>query len=86
MAKEHQRKTTRISEQWQSDASYFFVVGWGWLCVFQVLNNPAGGREKAVYRFSGLCFGLLYHGGQYQSYIAIRMILRTRHLCQRSIL
>jgi hypothetical protein len=25
--KEYQVKTTRINEQWQSDASYFFVVG-----------------------------------------------------------
>jgi putative transposase len=28
--KEYQMKTRRIKEQWQSDASYFFVVGWGW--------------------------------------------------------
>ena len=26
---EYQVKTTRSNEQWQSDASYFFVVGWG---------------------------------------------------------
>jgi putative transposase len=27
--KEYGVKTTRINEQWQSDASYFLVVGWG---------------------------------------------------------
>lgn len=27
--KECRVKTTRINEQWQSDASYFFVRGWG---------------------------------------------------------
>ena len=27
--KEYRGKTTRINPQWQSDASYFFVVGWG---------------------------------------------------------
>jgi len=27
---EYRVKTTRINQQWQSDASYFFVVGWGW--------------------------------------------------------
>ena len=28
--KEYRVKTTRINEQWQSDASDFFVVGRGW--------------------------------------------------------
>ena len=28
--KEYRVKTTRVKEQWQRDASYFFVVGWGW--------------------------------------------------------
>jgi hypothetical protein len=26
---EYRVKTIRPNEQWQSDASYFFVVGWG---------------------------------------------------------
>lgn len=26
---EYAVKTTRVNEQWQSDASYFFVMGWG---------------------------------------------------------
>jgi transposase len=28
--KEYSVRTAYINEQWQSDASYFFVVGWGW--------------------------------------------------------
>ena len=32
-------KTTRSNEQWQSDASYFFVVGWGWYYLISVLDD-----------------------------------------------
>ncbi len=38
--KEYRVKTTRPNEQWQSDASYFFVVGWGWYYLI-----PACGRQ-----------------------------------------
>jgi putative transposase len=37
--KEYRVKTTRINEQWQSDASYFFVVGWGWYYLISVLDD-----------------------------------------------
>jgi len=37
--KEYRVKTTRVNEQWQSDASYFFVVGWGWYYVISVLDD-----------------------------------------------
>ena len=37
--KEYQVKTTRINEQWQSDASYFFVVGWVWYYLISVLDD-----------------------------------------------
>ena len=32
-------KPARINEQWQSDGSYFFVVGWGWYYLISVLDN-----------------------------------------------
>ncbi len=32
-------KTTRPNEKWQSDASYFFVVGWGWYYLISVLDD-----------------------------------------------
>jgi RNA-directed DNA polymerase len=36
---EYQVKTTRCNEQWQSDASYFFVGGWGWYYLISVLDD-----------------------------------------------
>ncbi len=36
---EYRRKTTRPNEQWQSDASYFFVVGWGWYYLISALDD-----------------------------------------------
>ena len=38
-SKEYRIKTTRVNEQWQSDASYFFVVGWGWYYLISVLDD-----------------------------------------------
>ncbi len=37
--KEYRVKMTRPNEQWQSDASYFFVVGWGWYYLISVLDD-----------------------------------------------
>ena len=37
--KEYRVKTKRVNEQWQSDASYFFVVGWGWYYLISVLDD-----------------------------------------------
>jgi putative transposase len=37
--KQYRLKTTRVNEQWQSDASYFFVVGWGWYYLISVLDD-----------------------------------------------
>jgi len=37
--KEYRIKTIRPNEQWQSDASYFFVVGWGWYYLISVLDD-----------------------------------------------
>jgi len=39
VSKEYRIKTTRVNEQWQSDASYFFVVGWGWYYLISVLDD-----------------------------------------------
>jgi len=36
---EYAVKTTRVNEQWQSDASYFFVMGWGWYYLISVLDD-----------------------------------------------
>ena len=38
-SREYRIKTTRVNEQWQSDASYFFVVGWGWYYLISVLDD-----------------------------------------------
>lgn len=37
--KEYRVKTMRINEQGPSDASYFFVVGWGWYYLISVLDD-----------------------------------------------
>ena len=37
--KEYRVRTTRINEQWQSDGSYFFVVGWGWYDLISVWDD-----------------------------------------------
>ena len=37
--KEYRMKTMRINGQWQMDASYFFVVGWGWYYLISVLDD-----------------------------------------------
>jgi putative transposase len=36
---EYRVKTTHINEQWQSDASYFFVIGWGWYYLISVMDD-----------------------------------------------
>jgi transposase len=36
---EYRVKTRRPNEQWQSDASYFFVMGWGWYYLVSVLDD-----------------------------------------------
>ncbi len=38
-SQEYRVKTTRVNEQWQSDGSYFFVVGWGWYYLISVLDD-----------------------------------------------
>jgi putative transposase len=38
-SKEYHIKTKRVNQQWQSDASYFFVVGWGWYYLISVLDD-----------------------------------------------
>jgi putative transposase len=37
--KEYRVKTTRVNAQWQSDASYFFVVGWGWYYLISLRDD-----------------------------------------------
>ncbi len=37
--KEYRVKPQRPNEQWQSDVSYFFVVGWGWYYFISVLDD-----------------------------------------------
>jgi putative transposase len=33
------RKVRAAFKRWQSDASYFFVVGWGWYYLISVLDD-----------------------------------------------
>jgi putative transposase len=37
--KEYQVKTHRPNELWHTDASYFFVVGWGYYYLIRVLDD-----------------------------------------------
>ncbi len=50
--KEYRVKTTAPNQQWQSDASYFFVVGWGWYYLISVLDDdsrrPSAARSTAA--------------------------------------
>ncbi len=38
-AKEFHRKTTYVHELWQTDLTYFFIVGWGWYYVGGILDD-----------------------------------------------
>src|SRR6516165_12325025 len=38
-SKEFRVKTTAPNQMWQSDASYFFVVSWGWYYSIEVLDD-----------------------------------------------
>jgi len=38
-SREYRIKSLRPNEQWQSDGSYFFVVGWGWYYLISVLDD-----------------------------------------------
>jgi hypothetical protein len=45
---EYQVKTRRMNEQWQSDASYFFVVGWAWYYYnTRIGRGPRAGMAKS---------------------------------------
>ena len=37
--KEYRVKTTAPNQMWQSDCSYYFVVGWGWYYSIEVLDD-----------------------------------------------
>lgn len=37
--KEYQVKTHRPNELWHTDASYFFVIGWGYYYLISVLDD-----------------------------------------------
>ena len=36
---EYKYKPKRINEQWQTDATYFLVKGWGWYYLISVLDD-----------------------------------------------
>jgi putative transposase len=38
-AKEYKDKPTYVNEQWQTDATYLFVQGWGWFYLISVLDD-----------------------------------------------
>ncbi len=38
-AKEFRNKTTRVNQMWQTDFSYFKVIGWGWFYLSTVLDD-----------------------------------------------
>ena len=38
-ANEFENNTTRINEMWQTDFTYFKIIGWGWFYLSTVIDN-----------------------------------------------
>lgn len=38
-AKEYSDKPSRVNQQWQTDATYLFIQGWGWFYLISVLDD-----------------------------------------------
>lgn len=38
-ANEYQKKTSRVNEMWQTDFTYFKIIGWGWYYLSTVLDD-----------------------------------------------
>ena len=38
-ADEFRHKTKRVHELWQTDFTYFKIIGWGWYCLSTILND-----------------------------------------------
>ena len=39
VADQFHTKTTRVNEMWQTDFTYFKIIGWGWMCLSIVLDD-----------------------------------------------
>ena len=52
-AEEFKDKTTAINQMWQTDFTYFKIIGWGWYYLSTILDNYSRYIMEALHDYAG---------------------------------